>query len=286
MGEIRQYQVALSFAGEQRAYVEEVARHLSSRGVAVFYDDFEKVRLWGQHLSEEFHKAFEQQAEFVVMFISRGYVEKPWPRHERRSALSRMIREKEGYILPVRFDDTVVDGLPDDVGYVRADERTPAELAVMVAEKLGIRTFDGKASSVPPPRTTSPTGEVVFDYSSHDGRYVIGSGKLVFETMWTKASDEAIYVYNDAPSINGVALATGCSSISQVVNAERFDFTSRVRTVALGGVAVLRNTNGFYAAIHVIDIKDDSRHDDRDELRFQFAIQPNGSDNFAAFVNI
>ena len=49
---------------------------------------------------------------------------------------------------------------------------------------------------------------------------------------------------------------------------------------------MLRNTNGFYAAIHVIDIKDDSRRDDRDELRFQYAIQPNGSDNFAAFVNI
>ena len=286
MSENPQYQVALSFAGEQRAYVEEVARHLSARGVAMFYDDFEKVRLWGQHLSEAFHKAFEQQADFVVMFISRAYVEKPWPRHERRSALSRMIRQQGGYILPVRFDDTPVDGLSDDIGYVRADECTPAELAALIAEKLGIRAFDGKASSVPPPRTTSPTGEVIFDYSSHDGRYVIGSGELVFETMWTKASDKAIYVYNDAPSINGIALAPGCDSISQVRNAERLDFTSRVRTIALGGVAVLRNTNGFYVAIHVIDIKDDSRGDDGDELRFQYAIQPDGSDDFSEFVNI
>ena len=286
MSESGQYQVALSFAGEQRAYVEEVARHLAARGVAVFYDDFEKVRLWGQDLSEALHKAFEQQADFVVMFISRAYVEKPWPRHERRSTLSRMIREKGEYILPVRFDDTLVDGLPDDVGYVRADERTPAELAAMIAEKLGIRPFDGKASRVPPPRTTSPTGEVVFDYSSHDGRYVIGSGKLEFESMWTKASDKAIYVYNYAPTINGVALAPGCNSISQVINAEQLNFTSSAHKVALGGVAVLRNTNGFYAAIHVIDVKDDSRRDDRDELRFQYAIQPNGSGNFAAFVNI
>ena len=286
MGESRQYEVALSFAGEQRAYVEEVARHLGARGVAVFYDDFEKARLWGQHLSEAFHKAFEQQADFVVMFISRAYVEKPWPRHERRSALSRMVREKRGYILPVRFDATPVDGLPDDVGYVRADERTPAELAALIAEKPGIRAFDGKASSVPPPRTTSATGEVIFDYSSHDGRYVIGSGELEFETIWTKASDKAIYLNNYAPSINGVALAPGCNSISEVMNAERLDFTSRVRRIAPGGVAVLRNTNGFYAAIHVIDIKDDSRRDDRDELRFQYAIQGDGTDNFMAFVNM
>ena len=42
------YQVALSFAGEQRDYVEEVARHLQSRSIDVFYDGFEKVGLWGR----------------------------------------------------------------------------------------------------------------------------------------------------------------------------------------------------------------------------------------------
>ena len=49
------YQVALSFAGEQRDYVEEVARHLQSRSIALFYDGFEKVDLWGQSAVEAFH---------------------------------------------------------------------------------------------------------------------------------------------------------------------------------------------------------------------------------------
>ena len=53
------------------------------------------------------------------MFISQAYVEKAWTRHERRLALSRMIREPGEYILPVRFDDTSVPGLPTDV-YLRA----------------------------------------------------------------------------------------------------------------------------------------------------------------------
>ena len=30
------------------------------------------------------------------------------------------------------------------------------------------------------------------NYSSYNGRYVIGSGELAFETMWTKASDTSI----------------------------------------------------------------------------------------------
>ena len=244
------------------------------------------MRLWGQNGADAFHRAFERQADFMVMFVSRACVERPWPRHERRSALSRMVREQGEYILPVRFDDTPVDGLPQDVLYERAAERSPAELAAMIAEKLGIRPFEGKASHVPPPRMTSPIGEVVFDYSSYNGRYVIGCGELEFETEWTKASDTAIYVYNDPPSINGVALARGCTSISQVVNAESLDYTSRARTVSLGRVVVLRNTNGFYAAVHVLGIKDDSRRDDRDELRLRYAIQPDGSDNFAEFMDV
>ena len=278
------YQVALSFASEQRSYVEEVARHLQERAIAVFYDGFERVLLWGQSGTEAFHEAFAQQSAYVVMFISKAYVEKTWARHEKRSALSRMIREQAEYILPVRFDDTSVPGLPTDVIYERANDHTPAQLSALIATKLGIQPFDGKASQVPPPRMTSPTGEAVFDYSSYNGRYVIGSGELAFETMWTKASDTSIQVYNDPSTINGIALARGCTSISQVLNAEGLDYTSRVRTAALGGIVVLRNTSGFYAAVHVLGIKDASRHDDRDELRFQYAIQSDGSDSFEEFV--
>ena len=52
--------MALSFAGEQRGYVEEVARCLQERSIAVFYDGFEKVALWGQNAAEAFHEAFAQ----------------------------------------------------------------------------------------------------------------------------------------------------------------------------------------------------------------------------------
>ena len=85
------YQVALSFAGEQRWYVEEVARNLKDQGVSVFYDLFEKKGLWGRNLAEAFHEVFSR-AEYVVIFISQDYASKWWPRYELRSALDRMIQ--------------------------------------------------------------------------------------------------------------------------------------------------------------------------------------------------
>ena len=101
---------------------------------------------------------------------------------------------------------------------------------------------------------TSQVGEVVFDYSSFDGRYVIGSGLAEFETMWSKASNGFIHVYNDPQSINGVALDRNTTSIHGVSNAEALNFTSQSRCLATGEIAVLRNTNGFYAAVHMLDI--------------------------------
>src|SRR5689334_15561742 len=47
-----EYDVCLSFAGEQREYVEDVAARLRASGVRVFYDDYEKASLWGKDLYE------------------------------------------------------------------------------------------------------------------------------------------------------------------------------------------------------------------------------------------
>lgn len=44
------YDVALSFAGEDRKYVEAVAVELKKLGIQVFYDKFETTDLWGKDL--------------------------------------------------------------------------------------------------------------------------------------------------------------------------------------------------------------------------------------------
>jgi hypothetical protein len=116
--ETRPFQVALSFAGEQRTYVREVAKALTSRHIAVFYDQFQANDLWGKDGAEHFHQIYSRDAQYVVMFISADYVAKAWTRLERRSALSRQMKEDAEYILPVRFDDTEVPGLPDTLQFL------------------------------------------------------------------------------------------------------------------------------------------------------------------------
>lgn len=283
--EARPYQVALSFAGEQRDYVQEVAKALAARHVAVFYDEFQSNELWGKDGAELFHQVYARDAQYVVMFISKEYVEKAWTRLERRSALSRQMKNAAEYILPVRFDDSEVAGLPDTIQYLTATRYTPAELAVEIARKLGVGPTAGKASDMPPPASGTPSGEVTFNYGAHNGRFVIGSGVTSFETAWSKASDTSIHLMNDPPSIHGVAIARGATDIDQIEDASAYDFSSRSRTVKTGEVAVLQNTEGFYAAVKVVRVQDDSRGAPSDALTISYVTLPDGGRDFRRACN-
>src|SRR5437016_3876374 len=103
-----EFDVALSFAGEDRLYVEQVAKRLRSMELRVFYDKYEAVALWGKNLYEHLRAVYSDRARFAVLFISKHYAAKLWTNHERQSAQERAFRERKEYILPVRLDSTQV----------------------------------------------------------------------------------------------------------------------------------------------------------------------------------
>lgn len=134
-----EYEVVLSFAGEERPYVEAVAEYLRGVGIKVFYDKYEESTLWGKDLAEHLDKVYRGSARYCVMFISRHYAEKVWTTHERRSALARALEEKTEYILPARFDTTEIPGLRPTIGYVNLSDKSPEQLGELIIQKLGKR---------------------------------------------------------------------------------------------------------------------------------------------------
>jgi hypothetical protein len=141
------FDVALSYAGEDRSYVHEVANHLLANGVRVFYDEFYTAELWGQDLYVYLDNVYRERARFTVVFISRSYVAKPWPSHERQSAQARALNELGPYLLPVRFDDSVLPGLRPTVSYLNAFNITADRLAQLVINKLA--NVPGTSSPAP-----------------------------------------------------------------------------------------------------------------------------------------
>lgn len=78
------YDVALSFAGEQRAYVQKVAAALRRRGIRPFYDDYEKATLWGKDLYEHLDWIYQKVARTACCSLPRIISKKlgPWVRRK------------------------------------------------------------------------------------------------------------------------------------------------------------------------------------------------------------
>jgi hypothetical protein len=129
------YEVALSFAGEQRTYVEEVASILKEAGVSVYYDADDEIESWGSNLVDRFGETYGEHARYVVMFISKEYAEKAWTNHERQTILARRLKD-EKFLLPVRFDDTKIDGLPETVMRINLRGLSPKDLADKITQKI------------------------------------------------------------------------------------------------------------------------------------------------------
>ena len=133
-----EYDFGLSFAGEQREYVEKVAEELRLHGIRVFFDEYEKAELWGVDLYSHFSEIYQRKCMYCILFASKQYADKVWTTHERKSAQARALVEKKEYILPARFDDTPIPGLPDTVCYIDLGQTSPSELADLARKKLGI----------------------------------------------------------------------------------------------------------------------------------------------------
>jgi hypothetical protein len=152
-----EYDVALSFAGEDRSIVEEFANRLKAKGIKVFYDEYEAAALWGRDLVDHLANIYSRKARYCVMFISQYYPLKKWTGVERRSAQERALRDSNEYILPLRIDDTQVPGLTETTGTRDLRQHSVESIVDLLEQKL----VAAKAHSSPlPPSHDLRSGSV------------------------------------------------------------------------------------------------------------------------------
>lgn len=138
------FDVAFSFANEQRPYVKAVYDILNSRGIRVFYDGGQIASLWGKDLYQHLTEIYSRRARYCVLFLSKDYARKLWTRHELKAAQARAFKESEEYLLPARFDETSIPGLLPTVAYVDLAHLSTNEFSDLVVEKLR-----GNATAMP-----------------------------------------------------------------------------------------------------------------------------------------
>ena len=151
--------MALSFAGAQREYVEQVAAALKARGVRCFYDADEQVELWGRHLAEELPADLRRSGGRWWWCSSRRSTRpgtgpgwsggRRWPGRCASGGCT---------CCPARFDDSELPGLLDDVVAVDLRRHTPEQFADLVAAKLASLAAAHRAARGSRPGPRRPGG--------------------------------------------------------------------------------------------------------------------------------
>jgi hypothetical protein len=145
-----EYDVVFSFSGENRAYVDKVANILRSKGVNVFYDNFEETNLWGKDLAAYFDHIYNEASRYVIIFVSKSYEEKIWTNHELSMALQRALSQKDEYILPAKFDDTKLRGVSSNIGFIDLRNKSESSFSEIILQKIGVAIANKKINNIRP----------------------------------------------------------------------------------------------------------------------------------------
>jgi len=135
----KQYDLAVSFAGEQRAYVADTVAACKELGLKVFYDKDKNNDWWGGSFIREQRVVYSSKTRFFVPFLSTEYLSKPIPQDEFSAAMMTAVKQGDPYILPVLFGDVKVpaDLLHPHIHYLHAADYTPETLARELVKKVG-----------------------------------------------------------------------------------------------------------------------------------------------------
>jgi hypothetical protein len=132
------FKIALSFPGEHRNYVAEVAEEVKKklgRG-AVFYDRDFTAQLARPNLDTLLQRIYLSNSDLVVVFLCKDYEKKEWCGLEWR-AIRQIIKNKNDHaIMFMRFDASDVSGSMSIDGYVDLKEHSPLQAARMVVERV------------------------------------------------------------------------------------------------------------------------------------------------------
>lgn len=119
-----QFEVALSFPGEIRDYIEPIVAELE-RTIgpnSYFYDNNYKAQLARPSLDLLLQSIYKDRAKLIVVFLCEKYQEKKWCGIEFNAIRQILFDKQHDKIMYIKMDDGIVEGTFSTDGYI--DGRT------------------------------------------------------------------------------------------------------------------------------------------------------------------
>jgi hypothetical protein len=133
----RRFRIALSFSGEHRPFVEQVAAYLSAAigREEVLFDKYYEAEFARINLDTYLQRLYHDESDLIAVFLSADYERKEWCGLEWR-ALRDLIKRRQAHsVMHLRFDNTEIPGLFSTDGYIWIGDRSPADIANRILER-------------------------------------------------------------------------------------------------------------------------------------------------------
>jgi hypothetical protein len=170
----KRFRVALSFPGEKREFIKQVADELAAAlGIdRVLYDDYLTAELARPDLDLYPGGLYREQSELLVPFYCADYERKKWCKLEWRQMRDILFNVEGIRIMPFRFDDAPITGVLSIDGYVKIGRRPPQEVAKLILERVGeVR----RRGDTPAPPVPALGDRVIADEQVASGHFGAGS---------------------------------------------------------------------------------------------------------------
>lgn len=135
----KHFDVALSFPGECRSFVSEVASILKDRSKEVFYDEYFEAELAQSNLDIILQKIYHENSDLIVVFLSKEYDRKEWCKIEWRFIRDLQKRGNGSSIMFMRFDEAPMPGFLSIDGYIDLRQRSPTDAVNLICERIKIQ---------------------------------------------------------------------------------------------------------------------------------------------------
>lgn len=136
------FDVALSFPGEIRPYIEKIVQELEKfiPPNSYFYDNKFTSQLARPSLDILLQDIYKNRSNLVVVFLSGDYQRKEWCGIEFR-AIKEIIMERANHkIMLIKMDDETIDGIFKTDGYIDGRKYKPRDIARFIKERVGLLT--------------------------------------------------------------------------------------------------------------------------------------------------
>ena len=136
----KRFRIALSFAGENRKLVEEIAQILATHfgRDRILYDKFHQAEFARPDLAFYLPNLYKEESDLVVLVFCDDYENKQWCKLEWRAIYSLIMNIKGQDIMLMRFNRLEPVGLHGLPGFIELDHLSPARIAGFILERLAL----------------------------------------------------------------------------------------------------------------------------------------------------